>query len=166
MNGSDTLNILVSSCLLGINSKYSGGTNINDRVMELLKKKGYTLIPVCPEQLGGLATPREPAEIQNGTASDVLKGDAKVANKIDEDVTEQFVKGAIETLRIAKLYNCSAAILKSKSPTCGYGIIYDGSFSGRLIEGNGVTAQLLSDNGIKVMGEDDFKEDEINITCI
>ena len=92
----------------------------------------------------------------------MLKGDAKVANKIDEDVTEQFVK-ARETLRIAKLY-CSAAILKSKVPPADMGL-YDGSFSGRP-RGNGVTAQLLSDNGIKVMGEDDFKEDEINITCI
>lgn len=130
---------------------------MNEKVAGLLEKQGYNLIPVCPEQLGGLATPREPAEIQNGTARDVLEGKAKVMNKQGVDVTEQYVSGAKETLKIARLYSCTAAILKSRSPSCGCGSIYDGSFTGRLKEGNGVCAQLLLDNGIEVMSEEDFE---------
>lgn len=152
------MNILVSTCLLGINTKYSGGNNTNKKIIELLKNKNYTLIPVCPEQLGGLTTPREPAEIRQGTAADVLERDAKVFNKHGADVTEQFVRGAQQTLEIAKLYACRGAILKSKSPSCGCGFIYDGSFSGKLKEGNGVTAQLLMENGIAVMNEEEFEE--------
>jgi len=147
----------VSACLLGINTKYSGSSNVTRSLPELMKSNEHVLIPVCPEQLGGLTTPREPAEIQEGTAADVLEGKAAVLNKAGQDVTEQFVKGARETLRIAELYCCKAAILKSKSPSCGCGKVYDGSFSGKLIDGNGVTAQLLLDNGIQVMDENNFE---------
>jgi uncharacterized protein YbbK (DUF523 family) len=150
------MNILVSACLLGTNCKYSGGNNLTSKVLELMKE--HTIIPVCPEQLGGLTTPRKPCEIQAGGGSEVLAGHAKVLNNIGEDVTEQFAKGARETLNIAKLCGCTAAILKAKSPSCGCRTIYDGSFSGRIKEGSGVTAQLLLDNGIEVMTDIDFEK--------
>ena len=150
------MNILVSACLLGTNCKYSGGNNLTPNVLELMKE--HTLIPVCPEQLGGLTTPRNPCEIYSGDGSEVLGGRAKVINNIGEDLTVQFVKGAQETLNLAKLYGCTSAILKANSPSCGCGIIYDGSFNRKLKEGSGVTAQLLLDNGIIVMTENDFEE--------
>lgn len=149
------MKILVSACLLGTNCKYSGGNNLTPQVTELKKK--HEIIPVCPEELGGLQTPREPCEIQEGSGKEVLKGKALVLNKIGEDVTEQFIKGAKETLALAKQHCCPVAVLKARSPSCGCGIIYDGTFSGVLKEGNGVTAQLLLDNEIVVMTEKDFE---------
>jgi len=139
------MNIIVSACLLGINSKYDGGNNYTEKVESLAKK--HTLIPVCPEQLGGLSTPRHPAEIKQG--SDII------LNSLGQEVTSYFKKGAQEALKIALLNNCKHAILKSKSPSCGYGFIYDGTFSNRLVNGNGVFAQLLIEKGIKVYTEDD-----------
>ena len=112
--------------------------------MEMVKNG--IAIPVCPEQLGGLQTPRIPAEITED----------KVLNKKSENVTSQFKKGAKETLRIAKLANCHKAILKQNSPSCGYGKIYDGSHSGRIIEGMGLTAQLLSKKGVIILTEEDL----------
>lgn len=150
------MNILVSACLLGANCKYSGGNNYAPELLELMKE--HTLIPVCPEQLGGMATPRRPSEIQEGSGAEVLVGKARVLDNAGEDVTDRFVKGAQETLNMAKLYGCTAAILKANSPSCGSGIIYDGSFSGKLKEGSGVASQLLKDNGITTMTENDFKE--------
>jgi uncharacterized protein YbbK (DUF523 family) len=150
------MNILVSACLLGTNCKYSGGNNLTPKVLELLKE--LNIIPVCPEELGGLLTPREPCEIQNGAGKEVLEGKVRVLNKKGEDVTEKFIKGAGETLDLAKKHSCTAAILKAKSPSCGCGTIYDGTFSHKFKEGSGVTAQLLLDNGIAVMTEDDFEE--------
>ncbi|MBZ4663401.1 MAG: hypothetical protein JG776_1103 [Caloramator sp.] len=149
--------ILVSACLLGVCCKYNGGDNKNQKVVDLVKK--YNLIPVCPEQLGGLSTPRKPAEITAEDAKKVLDGIGKVVNVCGEDVTENFIKGAYETLKLAKLYDVKIAILKSKSPSCGCGFIYDGSFSGKLKSGNGVTTELLIQNGIKVYTEDviDYK---------
>jgi len=139
------MNIIVSACLLGIDSKYNGGNNYNEKIIKLLEK--HNLIPVCPEQLGGLSTPRLPAELQQGT--EIIK------NSNGEDVTIYFKKGAQEALKIAFLHKCKYAILKSKSPSCGYGLIYDGTFTGRLISGMGVFAKLLTDNGIKVYTEED-----------
>lgn len=149
------MNILVSACLLGKDCKYDGGNNFTPKLLEL--KKEHNLIPVCPEESGGLLTPREPCEIQNGTGKDVLEGKAWVLNKAGEDVTESFIKGAREILALAKENSCPMAVLKARSPSCGCGIIYDGSFSGELTEGNGVTAQLLLDNEIVVMTEKDFE---------
>lgn len=149
------MNILVSACLLGTNCKYNGGNNLTPKVLEL--KKEHEIIPVCPEELGGLLTPREPCEIQEGSGKEVLEGKAVVLNKSGEDVTEQFIKGAEETLVLAKKYCCPVAVLKARSPSCGCGIIYDGTFSSEQIEGNGVTAQLLLDNEIVVMTEKDFE---------
>lgn len=155
------MNILVSACLLGTNCKYSGGNNLAAKVLELMK--GHTLIPVCPEQLGGLTTPRKPCEIVAGGGSEVLAGHARVMNSIGEDLTEPFVKGARETLNLAKLCGCTSAILKANSPSCGCRSIYDGTFSGKHKAGSGVTAQLLLDNGIIVATDNDFEEKLIGL---
>ncbi|AEV67859.1 DUF523 domain-containing protein [Acetivibrio clariflavus] len=152
-------NILVSACLLGVNCKYNGGNNYNSEIKALASK--YNLIPVCPEQLGGCPTPRLPAEIQKGSGRDVLCGKAKVMRKDGVDVSENFVKGAKEVLNIAKQTNIKLAILKSKSPSCGKGKIYDGTFSGNLIDGNGVTADVLEENGITVLSEKDIDKIEL-----
>lgn len=135
--------ILVSACLLGIGCRYSREIKADERVCKLLKRKDVVMIPVCPEQLGGLPTPREPAERKDGG----------VWNKNGENVTEQFLYGAREALKLAKLYGCSQAILKERSPSCGSGKIYDGSFSGKMVDGDGVTAELLKKHGIRVIGE-------------
>ncbi len=136
--------ILVSACLAGVKCRYDGKDNANNKVIELVKKG--IAIPICPEQLGGLQTPRIPAEIVEN----------KVLNKKGENVTSHFKKGAKETLRIAELANCHKAILKQCSPSCGYGKIYDGSHTGRIIEGMGLTAKLLSQNGITILTEEDL----------
>jgi len=147
--------ILVSACLVGINCKYNGANNFNQEVIDLVNKGGA--VPVCPEQLGGCPTPRNCAEIVGGTAIDVLSGDSKVLRNNGQDGTSEFIKGARETLKIAKLLGINKAILKSKSPSCGFGKVYNGEFSGQLIDGNGITAQLLVDNGIKVIDENSLK---------
>lgn len=135
------MNILISACLLGVNCRYDGGGKLIDEIDKL--KEIYNLIPVCPEVYGGLQTPREPAEITDG----------KVINRKGEDVSKNFTRGANETLHLAKLYNCKFAILKERSPSCGFGQVYDGTFSGNLVKGNGYTAELLCKNGITIIGE-------------
>ena len=135
------MTILVSACLLGCPCRYDGKSKPNDAVLVLMEH--HTLIPICPEQMGGLATPRVPAERKDGGVFTERGG----------DVTEQYRRGAEEALRLAQLYGCKYAILKERSPSCGNGQIYDGSFSRRLIEGDGVTAQLLKAHGITVLGE-------------
>ncbi|HOE57480.1 MAG TPA: DUF523 domain-containing protein [Bacillota bacterium] len=149
------MNILVSACLVGTNCKYSGGNNLVPKVEKFGKE--HNMVPVCPEELGGLATPREPCEIQGGTGKEVLEGKAIVLNKAGEDVTANFLEGAQKALDVAKQHRCTVAVLKSRSPSCGCGIIHGGSFDGKLINGNGVTAQLLLDNKILVMTELDFE---------
>ena len=136
--------ILVSACLLGISCRYDGLSKENKELIELGKK--FEFFPVCPEILGGLPTPRVPSEIRNG----------KVINKDGIDVTDNYRKGAEDTLKICKICNIDAVILKSKSPACGKGKIYDGTFSGTLINGNGIAADLLLKNGIKVYTEEEF----------
>ena len=131
--------ILVSACLLGVNCKYNGGNNASDEVDEFLKD--YEIIPICPEIMGGLTTPRVAAE---------QKGD-KVITKEGKDVTEQYKKGAEECLFLAKKYDVKKALLKLKSPSCGVGQIYDGTFSHTLINKNGITAQLLIENGVEII---------------
>lgn len=135
------MNILVSACLLGLKCRYDGKEVSNLEVLKIKEK--YSLIPVCPEQLGGLSTPRPPAEIKN----------ARVINNKNKDVTEEYKKGAEEALKLAKIFDCKYAILKERSPSCGYGQIYDGTFSGKLIPGKGITAELLIKNGIKVIAD-------------
>jgi uncharacterized protein YbbK (DUF523 family) len=146
--------ILVSACLCGVNCKYNGGNNLKPEILKLFKEG--KAIPVCPEQLGGQATPRAPHEIVNGTGGDVLDGNCRVLGPdYDDDVTEEFIKGARETLKIAEECGAKVAILKARSPSCGHGSIYDGTFSGAKIPGNGVAAELLERNGIKVYTDED-----------
>lgn len=146
--------ILVSACLLGINCKYNGDNNKNEKVEEYLKDKQFIL--VCPEQLGGLTTPREPSEIIKLGGNGVIDGKTSVINNKRLDVTKQFKKGALETLKIANLYECKKAILKEGSPSCGSSLIYDGTFTGKKISGVGVTTALLRKNGIEVISENDL----------
>jgi len=151
--------IIVSACLCGINCRYDGGNNLDERVLKLLKE-GKAL-PVCPEQLGGLATPREPREILNGNGLDVIDGKATIIGLGNNDITSKFLKGAYETLKIADVIGATSAILKARSPSCGVSKIYDGTFSRTLRQGNGVTTQLLLSRGIKVFTEEDLDEVEL-----
>ena len=139
---------LVSACLIGVNCNFEGKNWLNPEVFEEFAKGG--LFPVCPEVLGGLPIPRVPAEIVGGVGSDVLEDKAKVVNMQGADVTSQFVKGAYEVLKVAQAIGAKEALLTEKSPSCGCGIIFDGSFSNKFIAGDGVTAALLKKNGIKV----------------
>lgn len=136
------MRILVSACLLGVCCRYDGKSKPSQAVLDLAKQ--HELIPVCPEQLGGLSTPRPPAEIQKGFVRKVDGG----------DVTEQYKKGALEAVRLYELLDCDLAILKARSPSCGLGEIYDGTFSGKLAAGNGVTAGLFLEKNIPVFTEE------------
>ncbi len=133
--------ILVSACLLGIACRYDGQSKADKRVMQMIGQA--VLIPVCPEQLGGLPTPRPPAE--------------RIAERVctvdGQDVTRQYQKGAQQAAYLAQLYGCKHAVLKQKSPSCGSKYIYDGSFSKKLLHAEGVTAQLLSRQGVKIWDE-------------
>ena len=140
------MKILVSACLLGKNCKYNGGNNLNQRVLDFIE--GHEVIGVCPEQLGGLSTPRLPAEIVDGV----------VTNKEGVSVDAEFRKGAQSALAAALENKVDLAILQSRSPSCGVKEIYDGSFSGKKIKGQGVFAKLLSANGIKVLDAEDVAE--------
>lgn len=139
------MKIAVSSCLLGINCKYNGKSNYNEEIIKLKEK--YEIIPICPEVLGGLPTPRIPSEIINN----------KVINQEGIDVTKNYLDGANKALQILKDNNIKIVILKAKSPSCGKGEIYDGTFSHTIIEGNGITSQLFLDNNITIYNEINFK---------
>lgn len=142
------MRVLVSACLLGVNCRYNGIPQADESVTELLTRDDITLIPVCPEQLGGLMTPRTPSE-QIGE---------RVMDEQGNDRTESFVQGAKEALHLAKLYECEVAILKERSPSCGSGFVYDGTFSHTQVPGDGVCAGLLKKNGIHVFGESKLEE--------
>ena len=136
--------ILISACLLGVACRYDGCSKPLDReVIEALKKK-YHLIPICPEIMGGLTTPRLPSEISSN---------GKVLRCDGTDVTENYSRGAKEALRLAGIFDCRGAIMKERSPACGSGKIYDGTFTKTLTDGNGVAADLLKRNGLIVIGE-------------
>lgn len=139
------MKILVSACLLGCNCRYDGKSMPNEKVLSLAGKN--VLIPVCPEQMGGLTTPRNPSERQeNGT---IIMNDGT-------DVTENYKRGVEMTLKIAELNDIDYAIMKAKSPSCGKGLIYDGTFTGNKIEGNGITSEALLNAGYKVITENDL----------
>lgn len=139
---------LVSACLAGYPCRYDGNSNPNEKVIQLVKEG--KAIPVCPEQLGGLSTPRE--------SSEIIQRDGKkyVISKTGEDVTKQFQKGAKSVVAIAKALEIKKAILKSKSPSCGCGKVYDGTFSGKIIQGNGLAVERLLQEGIQISTEDDL----------
>ncbi|HEU4963702.1 MAG TPA: DUF523 domain-containing protein [Bacilli bacterium] len=147
---------VISACLVGCQCRYDGDANLVDRFKEMVER-GEAVF-VCPEQLGGLSTPRPPAQIVGGTGEDVLDGKARVVTDGGEDVTDQFVKGAEEALRMAQLVQATEAVLKERSPSCGSSLIYDGSFSGAKRPGHGVTAALLERHGIKVYSEETYPE--------
>lgn len=148
--------ILVSACLCGVDCKYNGKNNLNEKVLKLLKEG--KAMPICPEQLGGQATPRPAHEINNGTGADVLDGKAKILGPDGDDATKEFLKGAYETLKIGKECDAKIAVLKARSPSCGFKRIYDGTFSGNKKDGNGVTAELLLRDGIKIYTEENIDE--------
>lgn len=136
-------NLLISACLLGVECKYSGGSNaLPEETIEKLRTR-YRLIPVCPETAGGLPTPRDPSE----------RLDERVVSCRGADVTAQFKKGAEAALTLARRYGCTTALMKEHSPSCGSGLIYDGSFSGKLVKGDGCAAELLKAAGVSVVGE-------------
>jgi len=146
---------LISACLLGVRCNWSGDDKYKD-VRAIKLSRVETLIPVCPEQLGGLPTPRAPQEIQGGAGEDVLGGKCRVLNANGQNVTSQFIRGAEETLRIAKQLRVKGFIGKSGSPSCGCGQIYDGTFSGKLIPGDGVATALLKMTGIRIITEEEL----------
>lgn len=149
--------IIVSSCLLGIKAKYDGSSNYQEKLISLCPTG--QIIPVCPEQLGGSPTPRPPAEINGGTGSDVLTGKAKVFTNTGENITDLFIDGANEVLRICRMFRVKGAILKERSPSCGCNLIYDGTFCQVKIPGRGVTAALLNSEGIPVYSEDELTDE-------
>ena len=140
---------LISACLLGVRCRYDGGHSRDSAAIK--QHETDTLIAVCPEELGGLPTPRPPAEIVGGDGEDVLAGTAKVMTAAGEDVTDAYLRGAHQTLRIAQSQGATRVILKARSPSCGCGHIYDGTFSSTLKAGDGVTAALLKQHGIEVI---------------
>lgn len=143
--------IVVSSCLCGINCKYSGENNLNENALKLVNQG--KAVPICPEQLGGLKTPRNPAEIIEKA------GEIKVVTEAGADVTDEFLLGAKRSLEIAKVLGAKKAILQRRSPSCGFGKIYDGTFSGKLIPGNGLTVRLFLENGIEVISDEEYDRD-------
>lgn len=140
------VNILVSACLLGTPCRYDGGRKYCEPVSALAQNPNVKLIAVCPEALGGLPIPREPSEQREG----------RVFSRDGRDVTESFELGARKVLELAARHSCRYAILKERSPSCGKGEVYDGSFSGRLVPGDGICAALLIKNGISVFGESEI----------
>ena len=137
------MRLLVSACLLGCACRYDGSSKPCKAALALAKK--HELVPVCPEQLGGLPTPRTPSEIRG----------ERVINQQGQDVTDAYRKGAAEALKLCRALNCQGAVLKARSPSCGCGQVYDGTFSGTLKSGDGVTAELLKNEGIPVWTEED-----------
>lgn len=143
------MKMIVSACLLGENCKYNGGNNFSEILADFLK--GHEVIPVCPEVMGGLPIPREPAEIVNGV----------VQTKIERSVDEAFRRGAQMALDIALAQGVELAILQSRSPSCGSKEIYDGSFTGTKVKGRGIFAQVLVDNGIHILDIEDLEKGDI-----
>lgn len=135
--------LLISACLLGENCRYDGRSQpLPEAVLRRLREK-YELLPVCPEQEGGLPTPRIPSE---------RRGE-RVVNRSGEDVSAFFERGAERALALARESGCKRALFKERSPSCGSGSVYDGSFTGRLIPGDGVTAEKLKAAGVELYGE-------------
>jgi uncharacterized protein YbbK (DUF523 family) len=148
--------VLVSACLAGRACRFDGSA-ANDDLVGRLVDEGRAVL-VCPEADGGLGTPRPPAEIVGGDGRDVLEGRARVVTVDGRDVTEAYVKGARLALAAARRGGATTAILKARSPSCGHGVVYDGTFSTTLVPGDGVTAALLEMNGIVIVTEEETGE--------
>ena len=144
---SRTDTVLVSGCIVGIHCRYNGSTDVKDNVMK--KLQGINFIPLCPEQLGGLSTPRPRAWISSGDGGDVLAGRSSITTETGEDVTDNFIRGAKEVELIVKLLGIKSAYMKSKSPSCGFGKIW--SAAGKLVDGNGVCTALLAQNNVEII---------------
>ena len=145
---------LCSACLLGLECRYDGKSNLENASEQLLQEfRDGAIIPICPEQLGGLPTPRSGSRIYSGDGNDVLDGKSKLITDDGQDVTQQYIRGAYEALKIAQELGIKEAILKQKSPSCGCGYTYGGSTKRILIEGDGVTTALFKRNGISVKTE-------------
>lgn len=142
--------VMVSMCLAGVKCRYDGGTK-SSRLFDDLKQAGEEIELFCPECMGGLSIPRDPAEIVGGTGEDVLDGRAMIRDKGGKDVTEQFLKGAYAALALAEKLHPTSIYMKTRSPSCGSGEIYNGTFSGTLTGGDGVTAALLKRHGYNVI---------------
>ena len=145
--------VMVSRCLAGEFCRYDGKMK-RSSLMDKLERENTEYILFCPECMGGLSTPREPAEIVGGDGRDVLSGKARLVNKAGIDVTREFMEGARQSLALAESCRPAAIYMKSRSPSCGKGCIYDGTFQGKLIDGNGVTAELLMQRGFTVIAVD------------
>ena len=146
--------VLLSACLAGRACRYDGSDNADDRVASLMAEGRSILI--CPEEDGGLGTPRPPAEIVGGDGSDVVAGRARVVTEQGRDVTEEYLRGARLALERARAVGATSAVLKARSPSCGKGCIYDGSFTRTSRAGDGVTTALLEANGISVVTDEDL----------
>ena len=144
------IKVLISACLLGDNVKYSGGNNLTPELVTMLEKYNVKIVKICPECFAGLPIPRVPSEIRED----------KVFSKDGRDITEEFLSGAEKTYQIAKRKQVDFAILKERSPSCGSSFIYDGSFSGKVIEGQGLTAKKLSKENIIIFSEENLEEIE------
>lgn len=142
------MRILLSACLLGLKCRYSGNGVAFPPLAELLRREDLGFVPVCPEQLGGLPTPRPPAE----------RVGERVLTRDGADVTEQYARGAAQAEELARLLGCRCALLKARSPSCGSGAIYDGTFTGRKVPGDGVTAARFKSGGIPVFDEEHWAE--------
>ena len=142
------IKVLISACLLGDNVKYSGGNNLTPELVTLLEKYNVKIVKICPECFAGLTIPRVPSEIRED----------KVFGKDGRDITEEFLTGAEKTYEVAKRKQVDFAILKERSPSCGSSYIYDGSFSGNVIQGQGLTAKKLSKENIIIFSEENLEE--------
>lgn len=146
------MKVLISACLLGLNTKYSGNNNIDISLVDYFSQNSIEFFPMCPEQIGGLKTPRQACEIEKGfNSKDILNGNGRILSKDGRDYTKNYLSGALQILEFCKTFKVTHAILQPRSPSCGFSEVYDGTFMGSLIEGNGILTQLLIDNGIKVV---------------
>ncbi|MBC8310771.1 MAG: DUF523 domain-containing protein [Candidatus Marinimicrobia bacterium] len=141
--------IIISACLLGRECRYNGGHS----KISKLESLDVDFIPVCPEEAGKLGTPRPPAELITST-KDIIEGSGKIITENGDDVTQQFLDGSKKELSKLKSSNAQIAVLKSRSPSCGYGQVYDGTFTGKLCKGNGIFSQMCEDEGVTVISSD------------
>lgn len=162
-NAGGEMMILVSACLLGLNTRYDGGNNAKELLLQYEHLGKF--IPICPEVIGGLPTPRQPAEIVNGDGATVLAEQAKVVDSSGKDVTKEFLAGAKDTAKLLSTNSIKAAILKERSPSCGVHQIYDGLFSKNKKAGQGVTAALLRQLNLPIYSEEELTEELLQQLC-